>query len=262
MKLNKYILYFLFTTAVAFAQDIQNDSVATEITEEFIEDKTVADTAAAEYIPVEHTYVNRTFSRGFDEKYKAESEFDYEVKIRTKTLWDRFWEAIGNFLDRLFSSGNNATGTSAFEIFMRILAFLLIGFVIYMIVRAILNKEGMWIFGRSAKKIESSDVNIENIHELDFSKLTEETKKEGNYRLALRYYYLWVLKKMSSREIIDWHWDKTNSDYLYEIKDNTLRQDFEYLSYLYDYSWYGEFQIDSDAFHKAEKAFLKTLNTI
>ncbi|PZR21208.1 MAG: DUF4129 domain-containing protein, partial [Flavobacterium psychrophilum] len=182
--------------------------------------------------------------------------------IRTKTLWDRFWEAVGNFLDSLFSSGSKATGTSAFGIFMRILAFLLIGFVVYMIVRIILKKENMWIFGRSSKKIQSNDITIENIHELDFNKLTEETKNEGNYRLAIRYYYLWVLKKLSSREIIDWHWDKTNSDYLYEIKDNTLRKDFEYLSYLYDYSWYGEFPIDSDAFIKAEKAFRKTLNTI
>lgn len=212
--------------------------------------------------PVEHSYTDRSFAPGFDDKYKGDPEFTYETKIRTKTLWDRFWEAIGNFLDSLFSSGDKATSTSAFEIFMRVLAFILIGFVVYMIARVILKKEGMWIFGRSGKKIVGTDVTVENIHELDFAKLTEETKNEGNYRLAIRYYYLWVLKKLSNREIIDWHWDKTNSDYLYEIKDNALRKDFEYLSYLYDHSWYGEFPIDSNAFAKAEKAFRKTLNTL
>lgn len=259
MTLNKYILYSFLITAASSAQDIQQDSV---IIENFVEADVAKEVDTVELPPAEHVYTDRSFTPGFGDKYKGDPEFTYETKVRAKTLWDRFWEAIGNFFDRLFSSGDKATTTSAFEIIMRILAFLIIGFVVYMIVRVILKKEGMWIFGRSGKKITGSDVITENIHELDFSQLTEETKRDGNYRLAVRYYYLWVLKKLSAREIIDWHWDKTNSDYLYEIKDTTLRKDFEYLSYLYDYSWYGEFPIDSDAFTKAEKAFRKTLNTL
>ena len=261
MTLNKYILYFFLITAAVSAQDaeVYEEPV---IVEDLVGEDTPKDSVATNLPPVEHIYKDRSFTPGFGDKYKGDPEFTYETKVRAKTLWDRFWEAIGNFLDGLFSSGDRATGTSAFEIFMRILAFILIGFVVYMIVRVILKKEGMWILGRSGKKIAGTDITTENIHELDFSKLTEETKRDGNYRLAVRYYYLWVLKKLSNREIIDWHWDKTNSDYLYEIKDNVLRKDFEYLSYLYDHSWYGEFPIDSDAFAKAEKAFLKTLNTL
>lgn len=258
--MNKFILYLLLGSTIALsAQEQPGDS----LTEAFVaaETETVLDTAAAVYEPVVHVYKDRSFDSGFKDKYKT-PEFTYETRTAAKTAWDRFWEAIRNFFDELFSFGDRTTSTGGFNIFMRILAFLVIGLVIYMIVRVIINKEGMWIFGRSRKSISVQDISEEDIHQMDFRQLTEDTKRTGDYRLAVRYYYLWLLKKLSAREIIDWHWDKTNSDYLYEIKNDMLKKDFEYLSYLYDYSWYGEFSLDEAAFAKAEKAFLKTLNTL
>src|SRR5690606_29549709 len=112
-------------------------------------------------------------------------------------------------------------------------------------------KEGFWIFGRARKNIEVQDITEEDINQMDFRELINTKKNEGDYRLAIRYYYLWLLKTLANREIIAWHSDKTNSDYLYEIKDNTLRKEFEYLSYVYDYSWYGEFTVDDAGYAKA-----------
>ena len=133
----------------------------------------------------------------------------------------------------------------------------------YLIIKIIVNKEGSFrIFGRSARNITVNEVFEEDIHHMDFGQLIAGTKHKEDYRLAIRYYYLWLLKKLAAREIIDWHPDKTNTDYVYEIKDGALRKDFEYLSYVYDYSWYGEFTVDATAFGKAEKAFIKTINTL
>ncbi len=248
----------LISTIALQAQEQPRDSV----TEVFKADEAVSvhDTAATVVPPVVHVYKDRRFDHNFKDKY-ATPEFTYETKNVAKTAWDRFWEAVRNFFDDLFSVGNKTTSAGGFNIFMRILAFVVIGFVIYMIVRVIIQKEGMWIFGRSRKSITVQDIQ-EDIHQMDFRQLTEDTKKAGDYKLAVRYYYLWLLKKLSTREIIDWHWDKTNSDYLYEIKNDMLKKDFEYLSYVYDYSWYGDFPLDEMAFAKAEKAFLKTLNTL
>ena len=47
-----------------------------------------------------------------------------------------------------------------------------------------------------------------------------------------------------------------------EIPSSNLKKEFDYLSYVYDYSWYGEFTIDKVAFEKAEMRFNKTLNTL
>jgi hypothetical protein len=222
--------------------------------------QTVTAPAATQAVPVP-VYVQRKFDPKFKERYDS-SEFNYHTKIAAKSAWTRFWEWVGDILRQIFSFGDKAQSAPLFVILIRLLAILLIGFVVYLIVRAILNKEGMWIFGKSGKKITVSDLGEENIHEMNFSDLIANTKKDGDYRLAVRYYYLWVLKKLSAREIIDWHWDKTNSDYLYEIKNDALKKDFEYLSYVYDYSWYGDFPVDEYAFARAERAFLKTINTL
>ena len=60
---------------------------------------------------------------------------------------------------------------------------------------------------------------------------------------------------MSQRELIVWDIEKTNSDYVYEIKDEFLKQEFSYLSYLYNYIWYGEFDLEDETFNQAKTAF-------
>jgi hypothetical protein len=234
---------------------VYNDSTATKEAE--IRD-TVADVIHYE-APV---YKDRKLAKDFKKKYNND-DFVYETKPKPKTWWDRTKEAIWRFLDWLFSGNGQSEGTtSVWTIVKRIIGGIVIVFVVYMIARAILNKEGMWIFGRSRKKIGAQDISEEDIHQMDFQKLTDDTKQSGDYRLAVRYYFLWLLKKMADREIIDWHWDKTNSDYLYEIRNTQLKKDFEYLTYVYDYSWYGDFPLDEKAFAKAERTFQKTLNTL
>jgi hypothetical protein len=207
------------------------------------------------------TFEERKFEQGFQDSY-TEEDFVYERKAAGLSQWDRFMEWLSRLLKDIFTFSRESGTSKVIVVLIRVIAIGIILFVVYLIVRAILDKEGMWIFGRQRKKIQVEDITAENIHEMDFNQLVNETKDTGNYRLAVRYYYLWVLKKLSLREIIDWDWDKTNSDYLYEIKDSGLKKDFEYLSYLYDYSWYGEFPLDANEFARAEKAFQKTLNTL
>lgn len=262
--MNKLIIYLFLFASLHFNTSAQVEQDTIVATEDFIDPtdnfaNKEKDTSVIISEPL--VYKDRKFAKNFKDKY-TDSDFTYETKTQAKSQWDRFLEWLYRLIDDIFSVGNKTQKTSAFTIVMRIIAVLIIGLAIYMIVRALLNKEGMWIFGRSRKNISVQDINEEDLHQMDFNKLTESTKKDGDFKLAIRYYYLWLLKKLSDNEIIDWHWDKTNSDYLYEIKNSSLKKDFEYLSYVYDYSWYGDFPIDEAAFLKAEKAFKKTLNTL
>lgn len=126
-----------------------------------------------------------------------------------------------------------------------------------------LNKEGKWIFSKSSTKniIEYDEIE-KNLHLVDFENLIAESINLGNRRLTIRYYYLWLLKKMTQNEIIAWDIEKTNSDYIYEIKNTELKDTFNYLSYLYNYIWYGEFDIDQSTFEKAKNSFENTLKTL
>jgi hypothetical protein len=214
--------------------------------------------------PPPAVYLKKSFDTDFKKRYTGD-DFNYVEEKAADKDTGGLLAGIRNILKRAFGDSeeaeepdNNGINFPIFEL----LAILAILGVVYFVARAIMQKESYWIFGRSSKSIATKDLTVENLHEMDFATLISQTKSAQDYRLALRYYYLWLLKKMAARNVIDWNWEKTNSDYYYEIRDNALRDDFKYLSYVYDYSWYGEFPIDEKSFGKAEAAFQKTLNTI
>ena len=193
------------------------------------------------------------------EKY-TDNDFNYIEKTKIDTsAWDRFWSAVGQFLRDLFDFGNGAKALSGIEIAMKIIAFLVIIFVIYLIVKVIINKEGGRIFGKSAKKIKVSEITEEDIHSMDFSSAITKAKNEKNLRLANRYYYLWLLKSFSDKEIIEWDIEKTNADYLNEISNLELKNEFQFLSYVYEHSWYGEFDLTKTDFERTETTFQKLI---
>lgn len=208
---------------------------------------------------IEHSNIKKRNFPDLKKKYNSD-EFVYEVRSKKKNAWDRFLEWLDELLGG--NKGNSSSG-KALDTLLKFLAGGIILFVIFLIVKAIMNKEGKWIFGKSSdKNILRYDELEKDLQSIDFEKLIRDTKISGEKRLMIRYYYLWLLKKMSAQGYIEWDPEKTNSDYLNNLKQADLKADFEYLSYLYNYIWYGEFDIDEQALQKAAQAFEKTIKSI
>ncbi len=204
----------------------------------------------------------KPFAKNFKKKYN-DKEFIYEFKTPEKNAWDRFKAWLAHFFKKIFRFSDSTSATNFVEILIKTIAILIVVAVIYMIVKAIMNKEGQWIFGRNSdKKIINYDEIEQNLHLVDFEKLIQKSIESGENRLTIRYYYLWLLKKLSEKQIIEWDVEKTNSDYLYEIKKEAQKEDFAYLSYLYNNIWYGEFELDETTFTKAKNAFEKSIKKI
>ncbi|NRB58644.1 MAG: DUF4129 domain-containing protein [Winogradskyella sp.] len=196
------------------------------------------------------------------EKYSG-NDFIYERTIENSGWWTRFKQWLADFFKDLFDFGSDAQANDAVDLMLKVFYVVIFLLVIFFIVKAIINKEGKWIFGKSSDKNIIPVTDIEsNIHEADFKKLITSAEEENNYRLAIRYYYLWLLKKLSQAEIIEYDVEKTNSDYYYEITSENTKKEFSYTSYLYNYIWYGEFDIDNTQFNKAKSAFSQFLNSI
>jgi len=247
-------IFFLFCCLNLAGQDTLSVAVNDSLTEKikFKESDILIDSTDV---------VQRSFSK-LKEKYSTD-EFIYEEKLKEKSAWTRFMEWLSYWVDNIFSIGNENASLTVVEIVLKVIAVGIIIFVIYLIVKAIMNDEGQWIFGKSSdRKVINYDEIEKNLHLVDFEKLIKDALKSGENRLAIRYHYLWLLKKMSEKEIIEWDVEKTNSDYLYEIKNAKLKEDFAYLSYLYNYIWYGEFTLEEDTASKAVKAFQKTIQTL
>ncbi|WP_431244611.1 DUF4129 domain-containing protein [Flavobacterium sp. P21] len=248
-----FILLFVFNCSFSNAQDsIVAEEPPKMASIKYTEKDIQIDSATVE---------PKTFEKKFKERYKGE-DFVYEVKPPEKTLWDDFLEWLARLFSKIFTFSDHKSSVNFVAILFKTLATILVVVFIFLIVKALINKEGQWIFGRNSQKknIYYSDIE-KNIHLLDFEKLIAENIQSGEKRIAIRYYYLWLLKVMAQNNYIDWDIEKTNSDYLYEIKSPAHKEEFTYLSYLYNYIWYGEFEINEPIFLKAENRFKKAIKT-
>lgn len=196
------------------------------------------------------------------EKYNTD-EFVYERSVENSGWWSRFKKSLSDFFKDLFDLNSDAQASDITDIALKIFYVVIFLLVVYFIVKAIINKEGNWVFGKLSDKRIIPNTDIENnIYETDFKTLISNAESENNYRLAIRYYYLCLLKTLSKAEIIDYDVEKTNSDYYFEIVQEDTKKEFSYTSYLYNYIWYGEFDIDEAQFNKAKNAFTQFLNSI
>ena len=132
---------------------------------------------------------------------------------------------------------------------------------LYLLINFLLQSPISSVFKTESNTIDDFNYVEENLKEINFDKLISKAIKAKNYRLATRYLYLKSLKILTHKNIIEWHFDKTNSDYLNEIKDNSTKQLFKRISYIYEYVWYGEFPIDEISFEKHQLDFSK-INTL
>lgn len=174
-----------------------------------------------------------------------------------------------NLVQRILRSFFNWLGdTFGFEIdwldyqTMEYIIYGLLGIIVlYLLIKFLLQNPVSTVFKTENKTIEGFNYVEENIEKVDFDTLIKQALKDSNYRLATRYMYLKSLKALASKKTIDWHYDKTNTDYLNEIKDTTLKALFKRVSYIYDYVWYGEFPIDEARFNKNKDDFNQLIKT-
>lgn len=203
--------------------------------------------------------------RHFDnlkEQYTGE-DFIYERTIESSGWWTRFKQWLSDWFKDFFRIKSKSQASNITDVAIKIAGVIIFLLVIYFIFKAVMNDEGTWIFGKSSDKniIPVTDIEA-NIQATDFKNLIVSAENENNYRLAIRYYYLWLLKGLTNAEIIEYDVEKTNSDYRNEIVSNDIKNKFSYTSYLYNYIWYGEFDVDEKQFSKAKSAFINFLKDI
>ena len=67
--------------------------------------------------------------------------------------------------------------------------------------------------------------------------------------------FLNVLKNLSDKKLIDWNVEKTNHDYLKALKTEQSKTVFAELLYIFEYVWYGEFEVNEETYHQLKKKF-------
>ena len=198
--------------------------------------------------------------------YKEDPGFDYEIVKADLTWWDNFTTWLGNLLTQFFEWLFGVEKASGYlSVFFRSLPYILIGILLFLLIKFFLkvNSRAL-IYTRENEGVVSLSEEEHIIRHEDINELIQNAINNGNYRLAIRFYYLLILKKMSEKELIGWEMQKTNDDYVNELEKEEIRNPFRHITRMYDYTWYGDFPIDEAKYLKAEKEFSalrKTLDT-
>jgi len=212
-------------------------------------------------IPFDENQVleTRDFGGDLTEKYNGD-EFDYSSQEgEAQNLLKRFLNWFFNWIDKSF-------GINIPPYTMKIiewLIYILMGcLIVYLFIRFFSGENFSAVFTKKATSILDINLSEDHIENVDLDTLIKSALDEKDYRLAVRYQYLRILKILSQKGLIDWNYEKTNSDYQREIEGDHLKSGFKDVSYLYDYIWYGEQEIDGLKYETVESRFTTLKNSI
>ncbi len=248
-----FLLIFLLLSYLGHAQDESYEFTILEDGEEtIVENKIKRDTT---YIKDLEYTKKRAFEKDLDTKYSG-SDFKYEDDIKKPKKLEPV--KLKEPVEKSSSYGFSNFMSTVFPILLAIV-------VVLIILKSFVNIEsGFWNI-KAAKKEKAVKLVSEDDHDIDasdYEALLQRAIQHGNYRLATRYYYLSLLKKLSHNNYIEYHKDKTNSEYLFELKNKSMRSSFSYLSYIYSYVWYGESAVDEMKFKTIENKYKSFIETI
>lgn len=172
---------------------------------------------------------------------------------------DDFWYVNYPFENKIKEKLKTETVTPLTEtLFFQTILWLAIigGFAAFVIIYLANSNAGL--FRRRNHVIHSDEdmkIETDNIFEIHYQKEIDRAVSKGNYRFAVRLMFLRLLKDLADKQVIQYKQDRTNFDYLLQLHSTWRYPDFFRLIRHYEYSWYGQFDIDQDKFHMIKKDF-------
>lgn len=179
---------------------------------------------------------------------KLTKDLDYTVKEKPEE------KAKGKARSTPAMKDQEAFADNFFQASKWIFILLALGVLIWLLI-SVLKASGL--FAPGFKKVAALEtITLENIeerlHETDLEAFLREALKNKQYNLAIRLYYLAVLKALSARELIRWKKDKTNKAYLSEMLDHPLYDHFREATLIFENAWYGDTAVSESTFLAAE----------
>jgi len=196
------------------------------------------------------------------EKYKNNPDFDYEIAVDQANIIVRAIDWIKRQIKKILYQilmwiFGAKEGGKIFQLLLRALPYLAVLLFVYLLFKFLIGMDLIKLDKKSNYKLNkvylSEDEQI--IQEEDIEKLILKAIENKNYRLATRYYYLRLLKKLKEAGLIQWNADKTNREYLQELKNSDLKPLFKNLTFIYDYVWYGNYNPEEEDFQKIKNDF-------
>ncbi len=234
----KAVKYFLIVT---FLSVLIINEVQAEALKDTLMNNAVFDTSKI---------IVRTPSESTLNQYRNDKNFIYDRAEAPLSFWDKITIWINHRIQELVSS-------ESFPVLLKYFMYLILVVAVILVILVLLksNIRGI-IYGKHGESFTKFKIIEEDINKIDFEKRILDAISNKDYRLAVRLYYLKILKVLSDKKIIDWQTNKTNSTYVNEIKKIELQNHFERITSIFEWIWYGEFPIDEPNFVKVQEIFV------
>jgi hypothetical protein len=248
-KLLLLLLLIFFASSINAQKENQTDSVVADSLaerppEETTSDQQYIDTPVVTrsiYFTDKHLQSNQ----GGPDKFQPRELPDSVIK--KLRAGDDFWYVNYSFDKEKAKEEEKADTPFTETTFFQTVLWLVImgGFAAFVIIY--LSNSNVGLFRKNNKGIapggeEYAETN--NIFEINYPLEIDRAVSNGNFRLAIRLLFLKQLKNLSDKKIIQYKQDRTNFDYLLQLQSTKYYTDFFRLTRNYEYSWYGQFDID------------------
>lgn len=254
------LLFLLFSSPVLFSQVRDSAEIEEDYYEENIEtghynNMYPADSVLRANPLSENQIYPKKFKENLSSRYKGK-DFDYTTHQPQESFFQKLLRKLDALIQAIFGDVNPSGSLGFTTVLLRLFVIIIVGFVLYFLVKFIISRNGNLFFGKRNRKtiINDEDV-VENIHEINFPENILKYESMKDYRSAIRYQFLFVLKRMSDKKLINWNFEKTNKDYIQELKASHLQKEFADLAHIFDYVWYGEFSIDEASYTTFKRKF-------
>lgn len=157
-------------------------------------------------------------------------------------FFSEWWEGLGTLL----------------QILCILVLVAIVGYIIYLMTR--LESNQSFVVEKSLEERLSSAE--EELEESELEKLLRETIAQKNYKMAIRLYFLMMLNRLSEKNWIQYKKQKTNFLYLREMKGRSEYKRFRELTHTFEYSWYGEVEVDETIFSSLQTNYISFLNQL
>lgn len=232
-----FFILLLFYLNPGFPQE--NDSIAISQTSQ-------------ELVPLE-------FDEEKLQKLKEDPAFDYSEREKEENWWTRFKRYVSlqwsKLLDRLFGDiETSGFWANLLELLPYVILLMSISLLLFLFVS--LNPATSLLspsIKGGVKLNEEEDI----IRHRNIKELIEQAVLSENYRLAVRYHFLYILRQLAEKGYIIYNSSKTDEDYLAEISEKEHKRHFKNLSRIYDFIWYGHFEPEKEIYLKIKKEFLE-----
>ncbi len=190
--------------------------------------------------------------------YRHQRYFTYQNGQAHSSLWSRFWLWINYILGQILSTVADKKNRG----WVWTIVILILLLLVLLLYRYFTGKGRKGPFQRESLGIENPEGYIQDIRQTDIAKDILTAEQQANYRLATRFSYLNILKKMAEKDIIRWEARKTNRIYLEEIGQQAWKADFERATRFFEWVWYGEHALSQEEYNAAKPLFSQLLQSI